>query len=230
MSLTEGKEETIGMSVRIKPDRPSKLIGERALIARPSGPTANSLWEPNRAYFALVERLKELRRSQPSLSVAFTSVLPGEGVTYVVDALTRELARQSGDRVVSVPVSELKKNDSLDAFLQDDASEILPELWREEGPESWNEPESTPLERHLNVLRKRFDYVLVNCPSLKQSTDALVVGKHCAGVCLVVAAGKTTRNQIQGALTTMALASVPVLGFVLNKRTYPVPEFIYKFL
>src|SRR6185437_14096481 len=99
-----------------------------------------------------------------------------------------------------------------------------------EGPESWNEPESTPLERHLNVLRKRFDYVLVNCPSLKQSTDALVVGKHCAGVCLVVAAGKTTRNQIQGALTTMALASVPVLGFVLNKRTYPVPEFIYKFL
>lgn len=218
------------MSVRVKASAYANARKEHALIAEPSRMKATSAWEPNRAFFALVERFRELRRSQPSLSVAFTSVLPGEGVTYIVDALTSELARQSGERVVSIPVSELRNAAGLEAFLQEDGPDTFSQLWRPERPLEWNEPEPPPVQRHLDALRKRFDYVLVNCPSLKQSADALVIGKRCAGVCLVVAAGKTTRSQIQGALTSLSLASVPVLGFVLNKRTYPVPEFIYKFL
>ncbi|HVT91981.1 MAG TPA: hypothetical protein VHD76_03985 [Bryobacteraceae bacterium] len=218
------------MNVRLTANTSHKERKEQSLVAEPSRLNANVGWSPNRAYFALVERFRDLRRTRPSLTVAFTSVVPGEGVTYVVDGLTRELARQSGGRVISIPVSDLRNPATMDAFLQEEVVESLTPMWRKGRPEGWNESETVPVKRQLDALEKRFDYVLVNCRSLKQSADAMLIGKHCAGVCLVVAAGTTTRSQIQGALAALSLASVPVLGFVLNKRTYPVPDFIYRFL
>lgn len=221
----------IDMVSRIK-TKLSRFTGQQLLAgdSLPNTHTTESFWAPNRVYFPLVEKLREVRRSCPGpASIAFTSTLPGEGVTYVVEGLRRELARQTRERVASVPASELRDGAGFDVFLQD-ADGIVQQMWEPEVVEDWEKADDFPLQRNLNGLEKRFDYVLVDCPSLKHSSDALVVGKHCVGVCLVVAAGKTTQMQIRGALTTLALAAIPVLGLVLNKRTYPVPEFIYKFL
>jgi Mrp family chromosome partitioning ATPase len=46
----------------------------------------------------------------------------------------------------------------------------------------------------------------------------------------VVAAGETKRDQIVHAQKLLEILSCDVLGVILNKRTHPIPKFIYKHL
>jgi len=48
------------------------------------------------------------------------------------------------------------------------------------------------------------------------------------GVAVVVAAGQTRRDEILNAQRTIEQAGGKFLGFVLNKRRYPVPEWLYR--
>ena len=48
------------------------------------------------------------------------------------------------------------------------------------------------------------------------------------GVAVVVEAGQTRREEILNAQRTIENAGGKFLGFVLNKRRYPVPEWLYK--
>ncbi len=185
-------------------------------------------WTPDRALLPLVEKLRQIRNSLPGSAVfAFTSAKPGEGVTHIVQGLAREISQHTGERVlVTQPTGladDADRHGNFDSM--DRGSWKFPDLQRR-----WENSEAEAQKNHLATLRHEFDYVLIDCPSLRQSADALLLGKASDGVCLVVAAGDTTRTEIQGAVNALAQVSVPLVGFVLNKRTYPVPNFIYKSL
>jgi Mrp family chromosome partitioning ATPase len=47
------------------------------------------------------------------------------------------------------------------------------------------------------------------------------------GVAIVVAAGQTRRDQIRRAQNVIEQAGGNFLGFVLNQRSYPVPNWLY---
>ena len=91
------------------------------------------------------------------------------------------------------------------------------------------EPAKEP-RKLLRDLRGRFDYVLVDCPALQQSADALIVARDTQGVCLVIEAGKNTRAEVLSAVKVLSMSSVPVIGFVLNKQEDPVPKFLSRIL
>jgi capsular exopolysaccharide synthesis family protein len=80
----------------------------------------------------------------------------------------------------------------------------------------------------LNELRAEFDFVVIDAPSVNLYADATVLGKLADGVVLVVQANSTRREAAKKAKESLASANVRLLGAVLNKRTFPIPQALYR--
>jgi Mrp family chromosome partitioning ATPase len=85
-------------------------------------------------------------------------------------------------------------------------------------------------QTRIAELRKDFNYVLVDAPPVNDYADAALFGKFADGLVLVVEAHKTRRDATIRAKKTLDEAAVALLGAVLNKRTFPIPRFLYKWL
>ena len=80
----------------------------------------------------------------------------------------------------------------------------------------------------VDALRVSFDNILIDCGSVADSTDAAMLGASVDGVVVVVDAGESRRDEIINAQRMIEAAGGKFLGFVLNKRRYPVPEWLYR--
>jgi hypothetical protein len=193
-------------------------------------------------YQGLIYNVFQQRRepSAPGLAICFTSYAQGEGVTHVVRALANELGEHSPHRVVRVDLSYLQKQTL-------PAQELAGQATSEDGNLSeLRAPEMRPAESTskqsrspwqgswqyredcINALRQQFEYVLIDCPSLRSGGDALSVAPLVDGVILVVEADRTTKSQVQHAEHQIEAAGGKLSGHILNKRKYVVPEWIYK--
>jgi Mrp family chromosome partitioning ATPase len=88
----------------------------------------------------------------------------------------------------------------------------------------------TPLEMELRLteLRDQFDYVLIDSPSANHYADALALGAMTDGVVLVLDSESTHRDAARRAAMNLRAAKVRTIGAILNKRSYPIPQFIYR--
>jgi len=86
---------------------------------------------------------------------------------------------------------------------------------------------SDRLRARLAELRTEFDYVLVDSPSAGVYNDAAILGQLADGVVLVIGANSARREMALRAKEGLAAAKVRVLGAVLNRRTFPIPEALY---
>src|SRR5437667_2927847 len=80
----------------------------------------------------------------------------------------------------------------------------------------------------VDALRVSFDNILIDCRSLATSAEAAVLASLVDGIVVVVEAGQSRRHEILNAQRTIENAGGNFLGFVLNKRRYPVPEWLYR--
>ena len=80
----------------------------------------------------------------------------------------------------------------------------------------------------LPELQREFDYVLIDAPPIESSDDSLVLGRSADGIVLVLKAHASRRERARKAVRDLETANVRVLGAVLNRRTFPVPESIYR--
>jgi capsular exopolysaccharide synthesis family protein len=87
---------------------------------------------------------------------------------------------------------------------------------------------SDHIEPRLAELRAIFDYVLIDAPPVNLYSDAALLGRLVDGVVLVVQANSTHREVVRKAKETLEAAKICILGAVLNKRTFPIPEFWYR--
>jgi Mrp family chromosome partitioning ATPase len=79
----------------------------------------------------------------------------------------------------------------------------------------------------LQSLRQQARYILLDCPSLRKSNEAIGLASLVDGVLLVVEANRTTKEQVSYLERSVSDAGGRVLGHVLNKRTYPIPESVF---
>ena len=84
------------------------------------------------------------------------------------------------------------------------------------------------LRVRLAELRKEFDYILIDVPPINQYSDALALGQITDGLVLVVEANSTRKESALKAIESLRGARVDILGAVLNKRTLPIPESLYR--
>jgi Mrp family chromosome partitioning ATPase len=83
------------------------------------------------------------------------------------------------------------------------------------------------IRKRMVELRAEFDYVLLDVSPITSSNHAAMLGRWCDGVALILKANSSNRKTARQALTDLQAANAPVLGAVLNQRTFPVPEGIY---
>jgi capsular exopolysaccharide synthesis family protein len=87
---------------------------------------------------------------------------------------------------------------------------------------------SDHLKALLTQLRKEFDYLLIHVPGVILDGAASMWGPLGDGVILVVEANLTRREVARKAKESLESANVRLLGAVLNNRTFPIPEAIYR--
>ena len=189
-------------------------------------------------------------------AIAFTSASIGEGVSHVTQLFAVEMARLTGRRTLIVSAERLQGL-GVDDFLQmpwnchPTSVENLWMLPSKKSPkrngaaapagEGCELPKRSFLMRvakhgeeidtglnSVDALRVSFDNILIDCRSLHASADAAVLSSSVDGVVVVVEAGQARREEILNAQRTIETAGGKFLGFVLNKRRYPVPEWLYK--
>ena len=87
---------------------------------------------------------------------------------------------------------------------------------------------SDRMRLRITELRKEFDYVLIDTAAMSISHDATGIGSLADGVVLVLKANSSRRETARQAVDNLQAGKAKVLGAVLNQRTYPIPESIYK--
>ncbi len=187
------------------------------------------------------------QRSENSTVVAFTATSPAAGVSYVVQSFGTELARYTGKQTLIIDAQRLKslyvsdytrmphccyETSLANLWLLPEAEEEggtsqLEKYSRQSSPDAWQLKPEFGADR-IGALRVSFDYILIDCPPLEASSEATLLAPFVDGMVIVVEAGRAKRDQIQRAQQTIEMAEGRLLGFVLNKRQYPVPEWLYK--
>ncbi len=85
-----------------------------------------------------------------------------------------------------------------------------------------------PMQSLLGQLRDRFDHVIIDVASSDAYPDAQIIGSQVDGALLVVSGGSTPRETVADAKKRLDLAQVRCLGLVLNQRTDPIPDALYR--
>jgi Mrp family chromosome partitioning ATPase len=86
---------------------------------------------------------------------------------------------------------------------------------------------SERMKSRLAELRKEFDFVLIDAPPLTRYADAVALGQLADGLILVLEANSTRREAAVQVSENLRAANIKILGAVLNKRTFPIPETLY---
>jgi Mrp family chromosome partitioning ATPase len=87
---------------------------------------------------------------------------------------------------------------------------------------------SDRLRSRMRELRGEFDYVLIDAPPISSCADAVLLGHLADGAILVLEANSTRRETARMAKETFEAANVNLLGAILNNRTFPIPEALYR--
>jgi Mrp family chromosome partitioning ATPase len=86
------------------------------------------------------------------------------------------------------------------------------------------------MKTRLAELSREFDYVLIDTPAMKPCADSSIIARQTDGIVLVIAAGASKRDIAVNTKMLLEAARIPILGAVLNRRTFPVPDRIYQYL
>jgi len=84
------------------------------------------------------------------------------------------------------------------------------------------------LRLRFRELREQFDYVLISTSSVSRENGAIVVGQRVDGMVLIVEANQVRRDVVLQAKQRLNDAKVQLLGAVLDRRTFPIPESLYR--
>jgi Mrp family chromosome partitioning ATPase len=144
--------------------------------------------------------------SAPARTVAIMSCFPGEGATFVAEALASFLTQ--GNATVSLISAEEFLSSKLDRS-------------------NAEYPEFAASRQGKATVE---EIVLVDCPALYLSPAAIRVSPLVDGVLLVIEDGERSKAELQRAVSMIEGAESRVLGAILNKRRYLLPGWLYSLL
>lgn len=199
----------------------------------------------------LVHRLFLVPGSEAPHHVIFTSTELGNGCTWMCARAAEVLASQVGSSVCVVDCNLRSPSlhqqfgvenhyglaDALagDGPIRQYAQQLSrPNLWLVSCGAGDASSEklltSGRMRTRISELRSEFDYVLMDVASMNTCNHSLIFGGWVDGVVLVLKANSSRRDSTRDAMQQLQASSVRMLGAVLNQRTFPIPQRIYKHL
>jgi Mrp family chromosome partitioning ATPase len=88
--------------------------------------------------------------------------------------------------------------------------------------------EMPQIDQMLDGLKEEFELILIDSPAAISCSEYLLLSPKVDGVVLVVQAEKTRWQTVDKVKERILAQDGNILGVVLNKRRYPIPDFIYK--
>lgn len=168
--------------------------------------------------------------SQIAASVAESLARNAPGAVCLVEANFRSpaLSRMLGTTNYHGLTDALLEEGSIRSFLKPVCNESLWLL--SSGPLAADSPNLLTSER-MKVLSaelcKEFHFVIVDAPPLTRYADAIALGQLSDGIVLVLEANSTRREAALTVAESLRSSGIKIIGAVLNKRTFPIPEGIY---
>ena len=88
--------------------------------------------------------------------------------------------------------------------------------------------ESQRFDQFLNRARKLFDYVIIDSAPVTRFQDSQSICSKVDGVIVVLSQGRTRRQVAVRIKKELEEAGARILGVVLNRRKYHIPDWIYR--
>ncbi len=179
----------------------------------------------------------------------FTSAMHDEGVTTLAVAYSRLLAMHGHERVLLVELNGrrpalghrlgLGEGEGVTHYFRD--SRPLSSLVRRVPNGGFDalrvgEADPTQIQIHLEKVFPRlreeafksYDTIIVDAPPVVLSPETPPIAPLVDGVIVVVLCGKSKRETVQRSINLIQQFNGRVLGVVLNRKKYFIPDFIYR--
>jgi succinoglycan biosynthesis transport protein ExoP len=199
------------------------------------------------------ERFRRMRASlgaaeQPDFCVALTSTVGGEGVSWVSAMLSCAIAEEEQD-AATVSLLDLNRqnpsqcrifgaNSSTSGRVEGSNGLVVHETpWPNisvltPDPHRADALPSSPswLRQTVAHLRPKARAVVIDCESMRDSSQVLDLAPALDGVLFVVEAERERRQAVERCLESIRRSKMPILGVVLNKRSRYLPDPLYNAL
>jgi protein-tyrosine kinase len=203
----------------------------------------------------ITEELKNMKLYIRSISdqktirtILFTSSNPGEGTSTLLVNFAKELAA-SGEKVIIIDTNlrnpilhkllnieniegmaeALDKRKPLIETIKKTATENLRIITHGKQSEGTLAGfSSDTIKPIINELKSHADWILFDSPPIHQYSDAAVLANEVDGVIMVIQAENTKWAVAQSARDKIKRENTQILGAILNKKQFHIPNLIYK--
>ena len=189
---------------------------------------------------------KEPKRAQrnDAIVVMLTSHTADEGVSTVAVNLAQAFSRKGDGRVLLVDADQkdnglVQRAPNGAATVIDTADKLDPQAeikkvhsWDVDlvalspGSEGGKSFEGPKWEEFTSAMRSRYDIIIVDAGTLKSGVPQFWSGMT-SQVLLVVDTTRTTQPALERLSKELKAADFKLSGVVMNKRDYPIPDFLY---
>lgn len=192
---------------------------------------------------ALADQVRLLVNGQNVKTILFVEPESTKGFAGIIADLGFSLAGY-GDKKVLVVSADYRKNlngkaspvglvDILigKATFEQAVENVATNLWMIPAGKTTLNPitflDSAKAKDIFQLLKSKFDLVLIEGPDLKSYKDSLAVAANVDGVVLMVSESMTRLPVVRWVLKPLRERKCHVLGAVLNRRKFVIPKFIY---
>jgi len=207
--------------------------------------------ELRRAMLHLKNSIDSTIKEKVSKVVMFTSSSPGEGKTTITASIARVIALGETDRVLLVDcavqrpqlhnlfgienekgilefLSEGLKLEEVVRSVDEGILDLIPTGGVRDTEVMQPLFASDRMEAFVKEASENYDYVFIDTSSAISAPETPIIGSFVDGIILVIHSGKTKREVIKRAIMLLEKLGGRVIGTVLNRKKYYIPEFIYK--
>jgi Mrp family chromosome partitioning ATPase len=177
----------------------------------------------------VIEKLLHLREEHGPAMFAFVAPHWRAGTTHITNLVAEELALRHRCSVAVMPKTALQE--AHPSQLSQNFLERSPGVYVAASQTDLQQMSDAALEKvWIRPSMNDFDFLLVDCPALLKDPQALRWTHAAKAVFLVVAAGVTHVNQIEESQRLLKISASRLEGIILNRRSYPIPELLYKLI
>jgi len=195
-----------------------------------------------REFENITNALMNLHNSRTGEAVVFASSVKGEGASFVSYNVARFISVLFDRSVAWIDANFRSPHPRLNSDGIDFRSLLLyPELVRDipdndsfqvipHGTAPIKSAGLLTSENYLQLLRglqDRFFFTVIDGPPILDAVDSGHLALPTLGLVLVVESRRLDREVIRHGIQTVRSNNVNVLGSVLNRRVYDIPDFIY---
>ena len=188
--------------------------------------------------------------NRPTKTILFSGTVNGDGASSTATNFAKTLARDPALKVLLIDAN--LRNPSLHNTFSINHTASLAKLLQEAAPGRtpfrfeqgqvnvlpsggiYSDPTSIFASREfsefLREMRQTFDFIVLDGPPVFRASETRLIASKVDATILVIRSGKTRKQIAYRAIQELETAGGEVLGTVLNRRKYYIPDWLYKWL